>query len=117
MRSGYIDRTERGRTLPRSLRAAMPRSDTPTSTKVARGLSLQGLPEILPEVVGVFEADREADETGGNPLTPPLLGGLVAVAGGGGMAERGRRVPQAGREGDVTQGADEAVGLGPTAEV
>ena len=59
--------------------------------------------EVVPEVVGVFQADREADEAGGDPLAGPLFGRLVAVAGGGGVAEGGRHVAQAGGERDVPQ--------------
>src|SRR4051812_25046473 len=50
----------------------------------------QRLREVVPEVVGFFQADREPDQARGDPLPRPLLGGLVAVAGGGGMAEGGR---------------------------
>ena len=81
--------------------ASLPVGSSSPPTQLARHLrSLPGPREILaasnassapklpPKVVGVFEADRDADHAGGDSLAGQLLVGLTAMAGRGGMADR-----------------------------
>src|SRR5262249_23387520 len=73
--------------------------------------------EIGPEILRRFEPDRKADESGGGPLARPLLRGLAAMAGGRGVAQRGRDVSEARREWDEVESLDERVGPCSVSEI
>ena len=79
--------------------------------------SIQRTAEVTPEILGIFKSERKSDQPAGNPLFRPLLGRLVAVAGGGRVAERGRGISQARSERNPFQAANEPIGFRPASDV
>ena len=71
----------------------------------------QGQAQIAPEILRIFEADREADQAGGDSQPLEHFRVLAAVAGRARVAERRLDVAQAGGERDMAERSDQVVGL------
>ena len=73
----------------------------------AASRALERLTKLPPQVVGVFDPDRDPDHAGGDSLTGQLLVVLPAMARRGGMAQRRLHVAQAGSERNLGEVPDE----------
>src|SRR5690606_967232 len=72
---------------------------------------VERLLEVGDEVLGVFEADREADHAVGDAAAPPLPRVHVAVAGGHRLGDEAFDAAEAGRDREQPQPVDHGGGL------
>ena len=73
--------------------------------------ALEGLLEVVPEILGIFEPDGKANQARGDPDPLEELRVLSSVARRARVAEGRLDVAQAGGERDVAEIADQPVGL------